>query len=390
MGAGRNWTVEEKQRFIEEWGLYSLPTMAKRFNRSIDALKIKQQRWGLPDLCHASDLITLNELIQEFGLNYGYDVPRLKKMGLPIRYKLVINERVAMVDIEKFWIFAEQHPHFFDFSRVREYTFGAEPEWVKEKRRADHERARMIKPHNMPWSGDEDNLLRVLVKQQRYSYTDLVKRLHRSEGAIARRLRDLKIAGRPVKADNHTKWTDEEYNLLAEGIRLGHNYEVMSGYIGKSSKAIRGRVYSVYLTESLDKARKLIGNGGWGENRPERKLRHKNVMDREEREAMSEDLSRLTGLLVLRMKQLSEAGEGYEEYWQKDMCRHWDDVDGCTKCQSDCDSCEHFERIEPQNCKRCGATFFEREKSIYCPRCIEDRYRQHKKKVAYMLSHNKW
>jgi hypothetical protein len=35
----------------------------------------------------------------------------------------------------------------------------------------------------------------------------------------------------------------------------GYSYELIAEKIGKSSKALRGRVYSFYRTENLDKAR---------------------------------------------------------------------------------------------------------------------------------------
>lgn len=160
--------------------------------------------------------------------------------------------------------------------------------------------------------------------------------------------------------------------------------------IGKSAKAIRGKVYSCYLSESLDNAKRLMGEGSFGDGRPARQIKHKNVMDSEERNIAKESLSYLCGLLKGRMKLLSGVGEEFSDFWQKDMCQHWDDVQGCTKCEENCDVCTSFERIKLQACKRCGATFYMRETSLYCQRCIEDRRKAHKKKVAYMLSHGKW
>lgn len=390
MGQAPNWTSDEKARLCEEWGKYSLPTMAKRFNRSIEGITIMRQRLGLPDLIASSEYITLNALIQELGLNYGYDVPRLKRMGLPIKHQTIIEKRVAMVDIESFWGFAEKNAHFFDFSRLSEFALGPEPEWVKIKRRSDKQRRGMIKPHNIEWTTSEDDHLLMLVRQQRYSYMELSRILHRSEGAIQRRLQDLGIPDRPLKADNTVKWTDDELKLLTDGIKKGENYETLSLNIGKSAKAIRGKVYSCYLSESLDKARRLMGEGSFGDGRPERQLKHKNVMDREERQITKDSLSYLCGILKKRMKQLSGVGDEFADFWQKDMCQHWDGVQGCTKCEENCDVCTSFERIKPQACKRCGGTFYMRETSLYCQRCIEDRRKAHKKKVAYMLSHGKW
>ena len=47
-------------------------------------------------------------------------------------------------------------------------------------------------------------------------------------------------------------------------IIAGKKYEQMADVIGKSVKAIRGRVYHMYITQNLDKVREMIGSGPWG------------------------------------------------------------------------------------------------------------------------------
>ena len=34
MGKGKNWTKEEEAQLAEEWGMFSIGTLAKRLNRS--------------------------------------------------------------------------------------------------------------------------------------------------------------------------------------------------------------------------------------------------------------------------------------------------------------------------------------------------------------------
>lgn len=75
---------------------------------------------------------------------------------------------------------------------------------------------------------------------------------------------------------------------------------------------------------------------------------------------------------------------GYEPYWQKDMCVHWDDVKGCTAGEIDCDRCLSFQRIRPQYCRRCGVEFLEREEATFCPRCRIARKRQAQRKWAVL------
>lgn len=168
-----------------------------------------------------------------------------------------------------------------DFSRFEENMLGQEPGWVKEKRKRDVEKNNSY--ITTPWTSIEDSRLEYLVKKQKYTYRELSAMMRRTEGAIQRRICDLGLKDRPLKADNHTRWTEQEFEMLGEMIKSGCNYEYMSERLGKSAKAIRGKVYTMYLTENLDKVRELLGTGSFGNNRPERKLKQWNVMNAEER-----------------------------------------------------------------------------------------------------------
>ena len=78
--------------------------------------------------------------------------------------------------------------------------------------------------------------------------------------------------------------------------------------------------------------------------------------------------------------------EYLKEFWQKDICIHWDNVHGCTACESDCDSCTSFRRIPVQYCKRCGKDFFERKSNDFCNDCRRARLKQAQRKYAILNS----
>ena len=112
--------------------------------------------------------------------------------------------------------------------------------------------------------------MRYLLKQQKYGYAEVADILHRSEGAIQRRCTALGIRERPIKADTRRNpWTDDMHRIVVEGIKNGDSYSLIAKRIGKSERAIRGRVYNKYLTENADKVRAMIGDGQWGDNAPE-------------------------------------------------------------------------------------------------------------------------
>ena len=83
--------------------------------------------------------------------------------------------------------------------------------------------------------------------------------MNRKEGAIQKRIEFLEIMQRPVKAHNHTFWTDEEYEILRKMILEGANYENIALKLNQRGvRAIRGLIYRLYGTERLDKVRSVI------------------------------------------------------------------------------------------------------------------------------------
>lgn len=143
----------------------------------------------------------------------------------------------------------------------------------------------------------------MLLSKQIYTYHELSKKMRRTTGAIQRRVCDLKIMDRPVKADNHVCWTNDEFAKLGDLIKLGYGYELIAEKIGKSSKACRGRVYAMYLTENLDKVRKIMGAGNFGDNRPERKVKQMSVMNPKEKREIKDSLTCLVEILSWRSKE---------------------------------------------------------------------------------------
>lgn len=372
MGQARKWTKAEKDRLAEEWGTFSVGTIAEHLNRSENGIIVMAQRLGLGAHISNSALITFNTLLHELGISgngksssYSWALQKYKEAGLKIHTHRVKRNSFRMVDIDEFWEFAEKNRHLFDFSRLEENALGAEPAWVKVKRAEDFKRTFKVKPHNTPWTEAEDRELLRLLRTYQYTYPEIAAKLHRSEGGVARRVNDLGVKERPLKADNHTLWTDEQLQTLTHMMKAGANYETMSGAIGKSTKAIRGKVFTVYLTENLDKACRLMGDGEFGDNRPERKLSQRLLMTVEEKAEVKESMSQLVGLLTYQLRKHFDD----QDNWQRNLCQHWDKVKGCTAGGVDCDDCADFLRIRPQYCGRCGATFYESKENRICERC---------------------
>ena len=373
MGQARNWTKEEEEYLIEKWGTVSVKALAKTLNRSENAIIVRKDRLGLGAFLESGEYVTLNQLLLAIGITggSGYKLTSwVKNRGFPVHTKRVKNNSFRIVYLEEWWEWAEKNKDLLDFSKFEENLLGEEPKWVKEKRRHDVEKAR--KYILTPWTKAEDDKLIFLVSKHKYTYDELSKILRRTNGAITRRLNDLRVKDRPIKADNHIRWTAEDFKRLGELIKSGYGYDLMAEELGKSSKAIRGRVYQMYLSENLDKVRQIMGSGEFGDNRPERTIKQWNVMNTEERIEAREDLTRLAAVLQWKFRQQINETE-WGEFFQKDMC-----VNFCGDCLNTdgCDSCSNFKKINPQNCKMCGKTFWEKKSNLYCPGCRDMRKKQ--------------
>lgn len=251
----RPWTEAEVSFLADSWGVKSIPTIAKRLNRSIYAVKNKASRLKLGAFLESGEYITLNQLYAALGCSGSGTAYRKisweKNRQLPVKTKKVLNCSFKVIKIDDFWKWAEKNRHIINFSKMEENILGAEPQWVKEQRSMNCNDYKTD-----PWTDYEDSKLKYMLREFKYTYIELSRMLNRSCGAIQRRIVDLGLRERPVKANNHIKWQQTEVDMLNEYIKKGLDYKTMSIKLCKSDKAIRGKVYSIYKTESLDKVRK--------------------------------------------------------------------------------------------------------------------------------------
>lgn len=186
---------------------------------------------------------------------------------------------------------------------------------------------------------------------------------------------------RPVRINPHgleAVWHQEDYDRLAEGIKSGESYMSISKALGKSEKAIRGKVYYCYLTENADKVRAMMAGGNWGDGAPEPTVWQARLLSRSRAE-MQTTMTMLVEALNCRIRQIGydpALEDHWNQYWQRTTCLHWDDLKHCTAGCTDCDSCAEYKKIPPQYCARCGATFYERKENTFCLQCRFDRKKQ--------------
>ena len=363
----RTWKPEEEDYLMEKWGQISVPAIAKKLNRTTNAVKVRAQRLGLGAVLIAGEYVTLNQLLLAVtggSSSYGYKMKSwVENRGFPILTKRVNQNSFRVVHLDEFWKWAEQHRSFIDFSKMEPLALGEEPAWVAEQRKKDFQAFALQRKD--PWTPDEDARLKMLLQQHRYGYAELSDMLRRSAGAIQRRCNDLGLKERPVKADNHgssAAWTQTDFDVLADGIRKGDSYTAIGKALGKSEKAVRGKVYFVYLTENQDKVRAMLKDQPWGYGAPDPTVKQAVHLSR----TRTETTRMLEMLCAVLRKRINDIDDN--PYWQRLLCVSWDEIKGCDRCEN-CDECTEFRRIPPQHCARCGRSFIERKENTFCPTC---------------------
>lgn len=290
-GGGKTWTPAELDYLQDRWGAVSIPAIAKHLGRSINAVKLKAARIGLPgNPINASEYITFLALMEALGKKntYGWAKERWARFGCPIKYKRMMHQKIAMIRVEDFWEWAEQHQDILDFSDFVEYSLGAEPDWAKAKRRRDIRQ----KVKKTPWTPEEDDRLRHMLNEFRYSYDDLQRIFNRSEGAIRRRIATLGIKALPIR--NPGKWwTEAEIAELQRMKEAGDSWETIARALGRSASACRGRYERILNPEYM-------------------------------RRYMRDSKLRL------------------RDCFQKDSCTHYTKASGCDIRGENCDTCLHY------------------------------------------------
>jgi hypothetical protein len=244
----RSWTVEELDYLESKWSEISIPSIAKNLERTVNAIKMKAFKLGLGRHLHAGEEITFMQLVTALGKrnNYSYCKQSWTKQGCPVRYKKSIRKRFMMINIDAFWKWAEKHKNMLDFSNFETNALGKEPAWALVKRRAD---IAAKKYKSTPWTQTEDEYLISLLNSYKYGYREISIKLCRTEGAIKRRILDLGLKQRPVRADNHTPWKNSEIKTVMDMVKAGYMPQVIAEDVNRSALAIRGLLERTFGTE---------------------------------------------------------------------------------------------------------------------------------------------
>lgn len=252
-----NGEIEYIRQHIEK---QSIADIAKNLGRSTQGVASKVSELRKNNQIHESEYIYLYTLLKRLG--YGpcgsdeYYIAWVKKRQLPT-HKIQKNKKAyQVVFIKEFWEWAYENQYTIDFSRLQKNALGPEPDWVQDKRERDKNHREEFQLYDK-WTAEEDSRLEELILSRKYNYREISLIMHRTECAIKKRKRLLNICGK-VSRTGSEKWSAYELETLIGLIQNGCRYENFADALGRSVKAIRGKVFKIFGTEDLDKVRGIL------------------------------------------------------------------------------------------------------------------------------------
>lgn len=137
----RFWTKEEETLLSDLWGSESFETIAKKLNRTVSSIKNKAFLLGLGSVIESNyNGLTIKDISDLLGVNIN--TVSVGWIGLGLKYKvqkISKSKSYRYVEIKDLYEFLEENQNIWDSRNLEKNILGAEPEWLKEKRKLDRE-----------------------------------------------------------------------------------------------------------------------------------------------------------------------------------------------------------------------------------------------------------
>lgn len=137
----RFWTKEEETLLSDLWGAESFETIAKKLNRTVSSIKNKAFLLGLGSVIENNyNGLTIKDISDLLGVNIN--TVSVGWIGLGLKYKvqkISKSKSYRYVEIKDLYEFLEANQNIWDSRNLEKNILGAEPEWLKEKRKLDRE-----------------------------------------------------------------------------------------------------------------------------------------------------------------------------------------------------------------------------------------------------------
>ena len=181
--AGKKWTKEEEEMLMDNWGKLSIETIAKRINRTVDAVELKGRRLQLGWQMTAYSTTEVSNIL---GINYR-TVYNYMKTGI-IEAKRDKTKMKRYFSTEKqIMKFMREHQDLWDTRKININLYNQKPEWYLEKEKADKEKnIKSMKRYS-------DLEIKIVIDRYRrgYAYEEIALEVGRTSSSVYKKIRDM-------------------------------------------------------------------------------------------------------------------------------------------------------------------------------------------------------
>ena len=184
----KRWTSKEVESFKRDWLDSSLSKVAlvKKYNRPYSSLGSKALKLNLGKRPYDTEYLSISTISEEMNVSYDRVSNWLHK-GL--KYKETKNGKTKyLIKIDDLLEFLEKNKNLYNASRISNYLFMEEPEWLLRKRREDKEY--FADKLRLKYTKEEDKLI-VSLYELGKSNEYIAKKLKKNDKAIKIRLKAL-------------------------------------------------------------------------------------------------------------------------------------------------------------------------------------------------------
>lgn len=238
----RRWSDEEIEYLQKEYGRITVPTIAKKLNRTIGAVDSKILKLGLGHSYEAQGTITAAELSKALGRRTSVIYRWIYNNGLKATMKITYKkQKYQMIQIKDFWSFAKNNPQFMKWELYDKGSLIPEPKWLDKEIKNYFETRNKNK--DKKWTKAEECYL-LAYYQQGKQIKEISQLMERSEDAIWFRLKKLNVKKRVV----HLKWGPVEDEMLTTMRGKGMYFKDIAEEMGRSLRSVERR-YSRLVKE---------------------------------------------------------------------------------------------------------------------------------------------
>lgn len=231
----RLWSEEEEDFLIESWGYKTADRIASELHRKPTAIikRAKVLQLGSPI---DAEYITRTSLSKILDI----DGKTLINMGIPFRRKKFKNRYFHVIRMVEVIRWLKNNQDKFNAAKIEEYGLGVEPEWLKEKRKAD----RNLKVRDRKKFDEKDDANLRAMYRMNIPIEQIAIELKRSPSAIRRRL--YRIGLKKVKK-KCVLWSREEEYILKELLyNTDKDLKAISELTGRTVSAVKKKIYREY------------------------------------------------------------------------------------------------------------------------------------------------